>query len=210
MPSEKNRFRSRIALVFLFALAVRILCAWPALWSYFMGGDMESFMRLDSATYSQVYAKDSNVLDTVTLKGAIDSTVSQVTVLHRGVCPEGWHVPTRLEFDDLLAHVGKFVVPTYRTDYSVDYAVARAVGARDEGGEDLFGLSFHYSGYCSAGGDCGSYGEQTWLRLVDEATVSEAYVVSYVYNKVSVADENKNDYYEPMRCVMNYARNPLY
>ena len=51
MPSEKNRFRNRIALVFLFALAVRILCAWPALWSYFMGGDMESFMRLDSATY---------------------------------------------------------------------------------------------------------------------------------------------------------------
>ena len=52
MSSEKNRFRSRIALVFLFALAIRILCAWPALWSYFMGDvDMESFMRPDSATY---------------------------------------------------------------------------------------------------------------------------------------------------------------
>lgn len=52
MPSEKNRFRSRIALVFLFALAIRILCAWPALWSYFMGDvDVESFMRPDSATY---------------------------------------------------------------------------------------------------------------------------------------------------------------
>ena len=52
MSSEKNRFRSRIALVFLFALAIRILCAWPAFWSYFMGDvDMESFMRPDSATY---------------------------------------------------------------------------------------------------------------------------------------------------------------
>ena len=52
MSSEKNRFRSRIALVFLFALAIRILCAWPALWSYFMGDvGMESFMRPDSATY---------------------------------------------------------------------------------------------------------------------------------------------------------------
>jgi len=52
MSSEKNRFRSRIALVFLFALAIRILYAWPALWSYFKGDvDMESFMRPDSATY---------------------------------------------------------------------------------------------------------------------------------------------------------------
>ncbi len=52
MSSEKNRFRSRIALVFLFALTIRILCAWPALWSFFMGdGGMESFMRPDSATY---------------------------------------------------------------------------------------------------------------------------------------------------------------
>lgn len=51
MSSEKNRFRSRIALVFLFALAIRILCAWPALWSYFMDGNMGSFMRPDSATY---------------------------------------------------------------------------------------------------------------------------------------------------------------
>lgn len=52
MSSEKNRFRSRIALVFLFALAIRILCAWPAFWSYMVvDGDMESFMRPDSATY---------------------------------------------------------------------------------------------------------------------------------------------------------------
>ena len=51
MSSEKNRFRNRIALVFLFALAIRILCAWPALWSYFMDGNMGSFMRPDSATY---------------------------------------------------------------------------------------------------------------------------------------------------------------
>ena len=51
MSSEKNRFRNRIALVFLFALAIRILCAWPALWSYMGDGDMESFMRPDSATY---------------------------------------------------------------------------------------------------------------------------------------------------------------
>ena len=52
MSSENNRFRSRIALVFLFALAIRILCAWPALWSYFMGDvGVESFMRPDSATY---------------------------------------------------------------------------------------------------------------------------------------------------------------
>lgn len=52
MSSENNRFRSRIALVFLFALAIRILCAWPTLWSYFMGDvGVESFMRPDSATY---------------------------------------------------------------------------------------------------------------------------------------------------------------
>ncbi len=51
MSSEKNRFRNRIALVFLFALAISILCAWPALWSYMGDGDMESFMRPDSATY---------------------------------------------------------------------------------------------------------------------------------------------------------------
>lgn len=51
MSSEKNRFRNRIALVFLFALAIRILCAWPALWSYMGDGDMGSFMRPDSATY---------------------------------------------------------------------------------------------------------------------------------------------------------------
>ncbi len=51
MSSENNRFRNRIALVFLFALAIRIWCAWPALWSYMGDSDMESFMRPDSATY---------------------------------------------------------------------------------------------------------------------------------------------------------------
>ena len=172
--------------------------------------DWTTAMRLDSATYSQVFAKDSNVLDTVTLKGAIDSTVANVTVLHRGICPEGWHVPTKAEAEDLLDHVGKYVVPTYRTDYDNDYAMARAMGARDEGGEDLFGLSLHYSGYCSVSGSCEEYGEDVYLRLVDESSATYVNVIDYSYYSVSIDTERKNQYYEAVRCVMNYDRNPLY
>ena len=172
--------------------------------------DWTTAMRLDSATYSQVFAKDSNVLDTVTLKGAIDSTVANVTVLHRGICPEGWHVPTKVEAEDLLDHVSKYVVPTYRTDYNNSYAVTRAMGARDEGGEDLFGLSLHYSGFCSATGSCEEYGEEVYLRLVDESSATAVSVIDYSYYNVSINSEPKNQYYEAVRCVMNYDRNPLY
>ena len=50
MHTVKDKFLRRIGLVFLFALAIRILCAWPAIHSAF-ADSAESVMRLDSATY---------------------------------------------------------------------------------------------------------------------------------------------------------------
>ena len=48
--SATHRFLILILPVFLFALAIRILCAWPAIHSAF-AGSAESVMRLDSVTY---------------------------------------------------------------------------------------------------------------------------------------------------------------
>ncbi len=167
-------------------------------------------MRLDSATYSQVYAKDSNVLDTVTLKGAIDSTDLRPAILHRGICPEGWHIPTMAEFNDLRSHADKYVVPTYREDYDNSQAIALALVARDEGGEDLFGLSLHYNGECYVGGGCSEYGTNGYLLLVDEPAATTSSVAYYYYYAVTNAERVKNAYYRGVRCVMNYDRNPLY
>ena len=116
------------------------------------------------------------------MNGASGSTLSPSGV--RGVCPEGWHVPS----DDEWATLVKYVDPN--ADSGCCYNIAATKLKSKSGwndninGTDDYGFSALPSGYCGIDGDfysAGNYGY--WWSATDEgvATVARSRDMMYYF-----------------------------
>ncbi|MCQ2092463.1 MAG: hypothetical protein MJY85_07260 [Fibrobacter sp.] len=59
------------------------------------------------ATPSLGYRHWSDVMDSVYQGGCGNGVLCSVKEPHRGICPEGWHIPSKSDWDELWETVGK-------------------------------------------------------------------------------------------------------
>ncbi|MDR2582465.1 MAG: hypothetical protein LBC75_03190 [Fibromonadaceae bacterium] len=74
---------------------------------------------------------------------------SQVSAKHKGICPDGWHLPSNVEWKALVSSVGG-------KETAGKYLKAMS-GWEGENGEDKFGFSALPGGYEDAGCDCDGF-----------------------------------------------------
>ena len=82
----------------------------------------------------------------------------------RGICPEGWHIPTKAEFDTLAVN---------RNDYN--RLIALGQGTEDGVGTNSSGFSALFAGYRSTNGSLITLGKSTYFWSSTEDRVAYAY-----------------------------------
>ncbi len=87
------------------------------------------------ATPSLVYYHWSDVMDSVYQGGCGDEVLCSVVEPHRGICPEGWHIPSISDWEKLLTFVG---------------GVKEKYQPKSMDGTDEYGLSMRHSYYTSS------------------------------------------------------------
>lgn len=83
--------------------------------------------KLYGLLYTWAAAMDSGAFD----YSFLDGHISQQNI--RGICPEGWHLPTRMEFEELLESIGG--------GYKNAHALKARYGWDDNPGDDEYGFA---------------------------------------------------------------------
>ena len=136
-------------------------------------------------------------------------STSQIQTPHQGICPEGWHIPTRAEWDVLTAAVGGGATDGKHLKSTGGWHDCGACGS----GKtylcwDTYGFAASPGGYYSASASNlgfyhAGYSGRWWSA--DENSMSSAYY-RYIYNVSERAewksDNTKSDLYS-VRCVQN-------
>ena len=117
----------------------------------------------------------------------------------RGVCPEGWHLPTKAEFETLFTAVGGF--------YSAGVMLKSASGWNDYEGEngngsDAFAFSALPAGYRIHFGDFYDEGYNAYFWSSTERSSGSAYYM-ILCNNYDYANQGYNGKYYgfPVRCL---------
>ena len=113
--------------------------------------------------------------------------ISAATV--RGVCPEGWHLPSKAEFENLFDAVG---------GKSVASKALKSIGGweDDDGnsgnGSDSFGFSALSAGFRDYDGNFCNVGYQTFFRTSSEYNSSSDYNLHLRYRLEAAYLPNRN------------------
>ena len=117
----------------------------------------------------------------------------------RGICPEGWHLPTFAEFETLFAAVGGQTVAgtALKSSRGWDFGSCGDESC-DGNGDDTYGFSALPSGYCVSG-RCSEWGRSASFWSSTEMDDSSVYGISII------AMYFKNDYASTGRTGKNSA-----
>jgi uncharacterized protein (TIGR02145 family) len=126
---------------------------------------------------------------------------SQVQPKHRGVCPDGWHIPSASDWDILLNYVQTDNGSTYTSDSTASIAGKYLKSANGWNGEDKYGFTALPGGICDfscyAAGNDGHWwgardngGSGAYIRTMKLSTDRAEYDGG--------ADKN---YYRSVRCI---------
>ena len=113
----------------------------------------------------------------------------------RGICPEGWHLPTKSEFETLFTAVG---------GQSRASIMLRSTSSwKNHGnGTDDFGFSALPAGYLSNGGYFSSSGYYAYFWSTTEDDDVKAYnVYLYYYNESAFLSSRYKDFALSVRCL---------
>ena len=128
----------------------------------------------------------------------------------KGICPEGWHLPSSQEYKALYEAAG---YDEYYED-GTRYIVGRALGLipNDEDNSNWLGFNTVAAGYISGGSYEGA-GEESYLWLSTSIDESSASMFNITFNNVNMwwrlyTDENfgKGNYAAAVRCVQDKAK----
>ena len=171
--------------------------------------DDAALKKMYGMLYSWAAAMDSGSFD----YSFMDKHFSQEPI--RGICPEGWHLPTRLEFDELLKAIGGWNENAH--------ALKAKVGWGSNPGDDEYGFSLVAAGRYdekdeAIGANHNSVVNETaYLWTADPVYESNnffrglrayAYVLDeahVVYSEVMKAEESYKRTYNAVRCIKNAA-----
>lgn len=116
----------------------------------------------------------------------------------RGICPEGWHLPTKEEFETLISNVGG-------GEYAGKMLKSTTGWDANGNGEDTFGFNALPAGYRSSAGYFYSAGRSTLIMSATESggvNVGIAYILGLSYDgeDASLSDGIKRNAYS-VRCL---------
>ena len=120
----------------------------------------------------------------------------------RGVCPEGWHLPSTTEFETLFTAVGGVQDEDYAYRWNGAGTVLKSTGGwyNDGNGTDAFGFSALPAGYRNHFGDYYDEGRHADFWSSTENNSIDAYRMYLYYDAASLFDYYK--YYGfSVRCV---------
>ncbi|MCL2282469.1 MAG: fibrobacter succinogenes major paralogous domain-containing protein [Fibromonadales bacterium] len=132
---------------------------------------------------------------------------SQVQSKHQGICPSGWHIPSRDEWDKLFDYVGGSSVVGKHLKSKTGWSNCGPSGSGSSYScEDTYGFSALPGGNGYSGGsfdDVGSYGDW-WSASEDDA--SDAYYWGMYYNiENAYWDNDDKTYLFAVRCLEDSA-----
>ena len=161
------------------------VCDGPVDWHY------EGYENYE--TYGHIYtwkvAMDSAGLFSTDGLGCGDSYGCSASGNVRGICPEGWHLPSKSEFETLIATVGGEEVVANKL---------KSTSGWDNGnGTDDYGFSGLPSGYDYPTEGLGGFGDHAgyWSSTEDDDYDDEEYHDENGYKPVAYHLELRNDNY---------------
>jgi len=113
----------------------------------------------------------------------------------RGICPEGWHVPSPADFESLLVYVGG------------EDSAGINLKSVDDGGSDIYGFSAKLIGYYSTWyRKIQDAGDQVNFWAADSNNAREGYAIALKIGtsfgkSVGRIGDSASDYGSPVRCV---------
>lgn len=112
----------------------------------------------------------------------------------QGICPDGWHIPSKFEVESLIEYVGDAKASTVR---SVE-GWTESIG----GGSDLYGLSFVGTGNMEGNG-FKSVGEYTHAWAYYRSTDQYYFLVQGAQNRLHLWIYGAEEMFVPVRCISN-------
>lgn len=161
----------------------------PKNYSYCYGG-----IAANCALYGRLYDRAAAMNSTTCGYG---KSCSLYDGLNRGVCPDGWHIPSEEEVDDLM----DFTLGNRKTLRSVDGWVDREVGA-NESGFSLVGSGVR------ADKNYVNQGRFAALWYYSTGVVQNYLVFSGVEDKMYLTENSKETVYISVRCVKGTGAEP--
>lgn len=147
--------------------------------------DDDRFCELYGHFYSRSAAMNSS---SCAYKSSCDLGTGHI----QGICPDGWHIPTNKEAQDLVNLASGHALPLMS---------AKGWKTGITPGTDTYGLSFVGAGcYCSDDGfhSLGEYG-RLWVYYA--STTQYYIVIRGLENEAEVWDYNDEECYNPVRCM---------
>jgi uncharacterized protein (TIGR02145 family) len=120
----------------------------------------------------------------------------------RGVCPEGWHLPSQAEWDALTTYIEE---NKGCTSCDAKHLKATSGWNSDLNGKDTYGFSALPGGSGSSGGYFGSAGSRGyWWSASEYSSAIYAYTRNMDYNYESAYwDVNDKDFLFSVRCLQD-------
>jgi uncharacterized protein (TIGR02145 family) len=145
--------------------------------------------------YTWAFAMDGNGIFSTNGKGCASGKTCSPTYPVRGICPEGWHLPTKTEFETLVTNVG---------GESTAGKMLKATNGWDSNGNgtDVFGFSAFPAGLCNIYGYFHYAGEVACFWIAKEFDFGSGYYLrlDYEYESARLSYADKEQAYS-VRCV---------
>jgi uncharacterized protein (TIGR02145 family) len=151
---------------------------------------------------------------------ATSSCASRVPGKHKGICPTGWHIPSREEWNALKDHIHDVLWWNYEDeerDWDVGTKLKATNGwkanAEHGNGVDTYGFNAIASGYCvncdnasltsATGYYAGETAQANWWSTTEFSQPDKAYSFEVTYDKNTMNEKRveKKDYLYSVRCV---------
>jgi uncharacterized protein (TIGR02145 family) len=126
-----------------------------------------------------------------------DDCSSQIKAKHRGICPSGWHLPTREEWEVIIAYIGG--------EKTGGKKLKATIGWGYDGGTDENGLSALPGGYGSSDsgfGNVGNFG-YWWSATTDKPSYADYRYMGYNYDYVGWNYASHESKLLSLRCVQD-------
>jgi uncharacterized protein (TIGR02145 family) len=134
---------------------------------------------------------------------ATTSCASQINAKHRGICPEGWHVPITAEWEQLSRYVDGNSGAVFDDGSYSSYTAGRDLKATSESGDDKYGFAALLGGYGYSGGFTYVYNQGAWWSASEDMynSNSASFIRMFSYNETTGMNHSAKSVQLSVRCV---------
>ena len=161
----------------------------------------------DSTKYCDVCGGMYNWQAAMNLNGAaVNYDSASIAALiqkeHQGICPEGWHIPTMLEFKNIV--VDKYGAPLDSNGHALRSRYGWGTNMEDAYGFSALPCGRHWYAWNISGYAFGDAGRQAYFLAYEGIRETEVRVQSSGFPKMMIyTQDHSADYHFSIRCVKN-------